>query len=375
MLTNSENLADTNKLTYDIQLGKQTMSGQIYAEQWIDGTCVQSEPVVMTQYVDSIEISMTERRKDFASVGTDIQIETNQYGGSLLTYFAHPENLNITGWAFEGHELDEKIKFSPTKEVILAAKVFDNGSGVSVFSCETLAKEPERLKNAAYMIVIRAVFSADPLGATIQEEVSSPAEVLSLNDVIILSQKGYDLTWSDFENYDYIETGSGLYIRVYKINELFELWIGGAGPDSDPMYIYLALADNLDTKIDIRDGGVTEFISEYGNAYPAHKSLYEPTPIDQIDTKYDNEEFVITKLHYETLDGEWVSDGYTYKYRLEITGRMNNDAKNTTYIVLSNTEDITFNQTWKASGLSSNMADYFDPADAVIVGHKLFLYK
>ena len=298
VLKNSESLADTNKLAYDIQLGKQTMSGEIYAEQWIDGTCVQSEPVVMTQYVDSIEISMRERRKDFASVGTDIQIETNQYGGSLLTYFAHPENLNITGWAFEGHELDEKIKFSPTKEVILAAKVFDNGSGVSVFSCETLAKEPERLKNAAYMIVIRAVFSADPLGT-----------------------------------------------------------------------------DNLDTKIDIRDGGVIEFISEYGNAYPAHKSLYEPTPIDQIDTKYDNEEFVITKLHYETLDGEWVSDGYTYKYRLEITGRMNNDAKSTTYIVLSNTEDITFNQTWKASGLSSNMADYFDPADAVIVGHKLFLYK
>lgn len=298
VLTNSENLADTNKLTYDIQLGKQTMSGQIYAEQWIDGTCVQSESVVMTQYVDSIEISMTEHRKDFASVGTDIQIETNQYGGRLLTYFAHPENLKITGWAFEGHELGEKIKLSHTKEVILAAKVFDNGSGVSVFSCETLAKEPERLKNAAYMIVIRAVFSADPLGT-----------------------------------------------------------------------------DNLDTKIDIRDGGVIEFISEYGNAYPAHKSLYEPTPIDQIDTKYDNEEFVITKLHYETLDGEWVSDGYTYKYRLEITGRMNNDAKNTTYIVLSNTEDITFNQTWKASGLSSNMADYFDPADAVIVGHKLFLYK
>ena len=33
--------------------------------------------------------------------------------------------------------------------------------------------------------------------------------------------------------------------------------------------------------------------------YLAHKSLYEPTPIEQIDAKYDNEEFVITKLHYE----------------------------------------------------------------------------
>ena len=100
--------------------------------------------------------------------------------------------------------------------------------------------------------------------------------------------------------------------------------------------------------------------------------IYEPTPIEQIDEKYDNEEFVITRLHYENLDGEWVSEGYTYKYRLEITGRMNHAAKNTTFIVLSNTKDITFDQTWKASGLSSNMADYFDPAVSVIVGHKLF---
>lgn len=101
-------------------------------------------------------------------------------------------------------------------------------------------------------------------------------------------------------------------------------------------------------------------------------AIYEPTPSEQIDEKYDNEEFVITKLHYENLDGEWVSEGYTYKYRLEITGRMNQAAKNTTFIVLSNTKDITFDQTWKASGLSSNMADYFDPAVSVIVGHKLF---
>ena len=100
--------------------------------------------------------------------------------------------------------------------------------------------------------------------------------------------------------------------------------------------------------------------------------IYEPTPSEQIDEKYDNEEFVITKLHYKNLDGEWVSEGYTYKYRLEITGRMNHAAKNTTFIVLSNTADITFDQTWKASGLSSNMADYFDPAVSVIVGQKLF---
>ena len=270
VLTNTDSPANTNKLSYDIQLGNKAMSGEIYVEQWIDGVCVKSAPVVMTQYVDSIEITMRDRREDGSSVGTDIQIETNQYGGSLLTYFEHPENFNVIGWGFKGYELNEKNKLTSSEEVILAAKVFDNGSGIRTYDCKTLVNEPERLKDAAYMIVVRAVFSEDPLGVTSHSEASFPTEVLTLNDVIILSQKGYDLSWADFENYDYIETGSGLYIRVYEINARFRLMIGGGGPDSDPMYIYLALANDLDTRIDIRDGGVTEFISEYGNLAPTY---------------------------------------------------------------------------------------------------------
>lgn len=86
---------------------------------------------------------------------------------------------------------------------------------------------------------------------------------LTLEDVIALSKKGQDLSWSDFAQYDYMETGSGLYIRVYEIADSFELWIGGSDPDSEPMYIYLTLADDLDTKIDIRDGGVEEFIAAH----------------------------------------------------------------------------------------------------------------
>lgn len=85
---------------------------------------------------------------------------------------------------------------------------------------------------------------------------------LTLDDVTALSKKGYDLSWDDFEEYSCYETGSGLYIRVYEIDELFELWIGGGSPDSAPMYIYLALADDIGTNIDIRDGGVEDFIAE-----------------------------------------------------------------------------------------------------------------
>ena len=98
----------------------------------------------------------------------------------------------------------------------------------------------------------------------------------------------------------------------------------------------------------------------------------DKTPTDQIQKAYDNEEFVITVSHCQMDDGLWVAENNAYLYRLEITGRMHDAAKNTTYIVLSNTKDITFDQVWKASGYSSNSADYFDPQDAIIVGHKMF---
>ena len=87
-------------------------------------------------------------------------------------------------------------------------------------------------------------------------------KTLTLDDVKNLSSKGMELTWSDFAGYRSIETGSGLYIRVYEIDETFELWIGGGSPIGTPMYIYLARVGDLDTRIDIRYGGVEEFIEE-----------------------------------------------------------------------------------------------------------------
>ena len=93
---------------------------------------------------------------------------------------------------------------------------------------------------------------------TIKEnDTQTEKQRLSLNDVIILSQKGYDLNWSDFDQYEYIETGFGLYIRRYEINELFLFSIGGAGPNSKPMYMHLGVnGEDPDAYIDIRDGGV-----------------------------------------------------------------------------------------------------------------------
>jgi len=151
------------------------------------------------------------------------------------------------------------------------------------------------------------ILESDPaeLGEVFSVRLQPEKPALSLNDVIILSQKGYDLTWTDFGQFQYIETGSGLYIRVYEINDLFSLWIGGDGPDSVPRYIYLALADDIDTRIDIRDGGVTEFISEHN---PNSTETWDLIPMVRVNGKlYLDTGKESTAARCGNMDGEITS--------------------------------------------------------------------
>ena len=69
----------------------------------------------------------------------------------------------------------------------------------------------------------------------------------------------------------------------------------------------------------------------------------------------------------EMTDGTWRYDGRSYAFRLELRGRLSNAACDSVYVYLSNRLDITFKQAWKASGLSSNLNDYFPPEQAVLV--------
>ena len=86
-------------------------------------------------------------------------------------------------------------------------------------------------------------------------------EQLFIDNVIELSSKGESLTWSDFAQYECVETGSGLYILVFEIDDTFQLIIGGNGKMEDaPMYIRLALKENWDTYIDIRTEDVKAFV-------------------------------------------------------------------------------------------------------------------
>ncbi|MGN0263319.1 MAG: lipoprotein [Oliverpabstia sp.] len=100
---------------------------------------------------------------------------------------------------------------------------------------------------------------------------------------------------------------------------------------------------------------------------PSVVKIYEVT---DSELTFENDELVTMVKYYEMSDGTWKTDDYTYQYILEVTGRMNNADKDSTFVFLSNIKDITFEQAWKASGLSSNMDDYFKEEDAKLVAMK-----
>ena len=73
------------------------------------------------------------------------------------------------------------------------------------------------------------------------------------------------------------------------------------------------------------------------------------------------------KTYHEMTDGTWMCDDHSYKYRLEISGRMPNAAVDSSFVYLSNIEEITFFQAYMAAGVSSNLNDNFSAEEAVLV--------
>lgn len=100
-------------------------------------------------------------------------------------------------------------------------------------------------------------------------------------------------------------------------------------------------------------------------------NTFEQTPSNLIKEYAENSKEVISTTYYEMSDGTWKTDEYTYKYKLVITGKLNNSVKYITYTILSNIENITFEQAWKASGLSSNLDDYFKAEEAIFVATQI----
>lgn len=94
-------------------------------------------------------------------------------------------------------------------------------------------------------------------------------------------------------------------------------------------------------------------------------------------TVTDSYEEWIMHTYYKLSDGTWSVDivddetgeveTLSYLYRIVLHDRMPNAEVDSNYIILSNRDNITFEQAFMASGLSSKLSDYFTKDEAVFV--------
>lgn len=135
----------------------------------------------------------------------------------------------------------------------------------------------------------------------------NPVRQLTLDEVLELSEKGEALVWADFRGFAYTETGSGLYIRRYEIDEEFDLIIGGhAMPDAGgaevPLYITLRASAEpgwaLGESVEIRTEDTEAFIRKHQNP----QALEEVVIWEEADLDRDGETEIIRVR--ETVKGE-----------------------------------------------------------------------
>lgn len=94
-------------------------------------------------------------------------------------------------------------------------------------------------------------------------------------------------------------------------------------------------------------------------------------------TVTDSYEEWIMHTYHKLSDGTWSVDildaetgdveALRYLYRIVLHDTMPNAEVDSNYIILSNRNDITFHEAFMASGISSNMNDYFTRDEAVFV--------
>lgn len=153
---------------------------------------------------------------------------------------------------------------------------------VKEFELENLRLELEKLEtdyNGQVLIIENYLKS--------YEQSSVEKQPLTMEKLkALVSAKGKELTWSDFEPFEGKDVGSGLYIMKYPIDEIWSLVIGGV-PAEKPMYVNLT--SYVDGKaFSISDNGAEgfeEFIRLVNENL--NKKLLSLSQLEEISAKYD----------------------------------------------------------------------------------------
>ena len=269
-----------NIVKYEVNFGKKVKEANIYAEVWEKGECEVLACLPVDQKAKVLCIQMKDRKADGKTAGIDIRLESDVPGGMQATYAELPQELSAIGWAFNAYEEGEQVIAVPGEENILAAMAFDTGEGVRVFDPETLLNETERLEQAEYMLVIRAVFE-------------EKGNRLNMDDSLQGSEDKWDCTIHCAE-----ESGENAYVITYSEEEIL----------ADTGCITFQNRNLFEITVHLIGKGKEAFVSEIAPGGNVTFMQADKEVTYTVGIHADVEEG--TELNLMVYDGEW-SEVYT----------------------------------------------------------------
>ena len=155
--------------SYEVNIGNKVGGATVVAELWKNGECTESTPVTLNNETKEINISLliegfgTENNTE----GLNVQVDTDEASGSVLTYFELPQN--VLGYSFTAYTDKEIINVNAGEEMLLGAMAFDTGSGVRSVDCKSLIDEKEKIKDYSCVLIIRAKFTSESISESKSE--------------------------------------------------------------------------------------------------------------------------------------------------------------------------------------------------------------
>ena len=253
---------------YDESLNKRESNR--YTEA--DGKMVLLPPIDLSN--EALEVLEDEAFiKQFISREAEVQNVYYLSGESSMMGTAIYYKTNIGDYVYYNHfDIGEKIfpieDFCRYQQAICAvyAKNPEDNSGVNLDEVWDLSQyelndnNDEDNENVTTTIAdsISTTYSETSTTTTVSTETTTTVQkhYISDDDILRLSKKGDELTWSDFEQYEHTDVGSGILIWELEIKDSgAKLQIGGNNLEEKPNYINYDVGNGV--AVDIRTEDMT----------------------------------------------------------------------------------------------------------------------
>ena len=152
-------VAGEQNAAFRLSFGETLSYGEVWAEYWQNGVCVQSsETLELSRKDKTLHIQFLETyTNEKASQDFQFTAEADA-SGAVRTRFTTPEDM--IGYGFKTYEEGTELPLREGETIILASLVPDRGDGIHIYNGTELAARPELYQEAPNIIVVKAMFGS-----------------------------------------------------------------------------------------------------------------------------------------------------------------------------------------------------------------------